>query len=109
MGQQDIFILKLVDPLLSITQLVNYYMLEVTVLRIETIYVKLLNEGTDVWRPVEAKKIDSDIYEISSNNKYNNDLEEWQFPPNSKVICVSERKNDKDIKIAIRKYKDHTS
>jgi len=30
----------------------------------KTIYVRLLNEGTDVWRPVRALHIEEDRYHI---------------------------------------------
>ena len=53
-----------------------------------TIYVYLEDEGTDVWRPVEATRIDDDIYQIT---KYTviPDGETWQFAPGSIVRCVS--------------------
>jgi len=41
------------------------------------IYVKLLNEGVEVWRPVDAEKI-NDHYKILSENTSDGD-EIWEF------------------------------
>ena len=41
------------------------------------IYVKLLDEGTDVWIPVDAEKI-NDHYKIISENTSDGD-EIWEF------------------------------
>ena len=48
------------------------------------IYVALLGEGTEVWRPVEAQPIGNDVFllqgQISSG-------ESWQFAPGTQVRC----------------------
>lgn len=49
------------------------------------VYVKLLEEGTDVLRPVHAKRVEQGIYDLSANQK--DDEEIWEFPPGSRV-CV---------------------
>jgi hypothetical protein len=38
---------------------------------ISTTYVKLLEDGTDVYRPVEAEKINEDIFRIKGKNDPN--------------------------------------
>jgi hypothetical protein len=48
------------------------------------IFVALLNEGTDCWRPVEALPQIDGSYLISGAVP---EFEEWQFPPGSKVYC----------------------
>ena len=55
----------------------------------EIIYVKLLNEGTKVWRPVIATKVDKDHYLI--DNSKIPDGEEWEFPP-STIVSVRKHK-----------------
>jgi len=48
------------------------------------IYVALLEEGTDVWRPVMAKQISENGFlvlgEVSAE-------ESWQFAPGTQVRC----------------------
>lgn len=51
----------------------------------QVIYVYLKNEGSDSWRPVQAKKIDEMVYQIDDQNV--SDDEEWQFQPNNIVLC----------------------
>jgi hypothetical protein len=50
-----------------------------------TIYVYLLNEGTDCWRPVEAAQIDDDLFSIDTEEA--NDDESWQFHTGEIVRC----------------------
>lgn len=52
----------------------------------QTIYVYLLNEGTDVWRPVDAVHIAGDSYRIVGNNP-NPDDEQWEFTTGQVVSC----------------------
>jgi len=52
----------------------------------ETIYVKLENEGTLVWRPVEASKGPDGTFTIS-NDEVVADEESWEFAPGQKVMC----------------------
>jgi hypothetical protein len=37
---------------------------------LKTIYVRLLDEGTDVWRPVQAMQINRDTFRIVSENSH---------------------------------------
>ncbi len=50
------------------------------------IYIKLANELVDVWRPVRAREIDKNTYEILVQ-EYDEQIEEWQFKPGDIVIC----------------------
>jgi hypothetical protein len=49
-----------------------------------TIYMPLVNEGTDVWRPVEAAHVGPDSYLVEGDVP---DDEEWMFAPGSIVRC----------------------
>lgn len=53
---------------------------------LETVYVKLLNEGTDVWRPVACVVLESLTFLIPEQTEVPTD-EIWQFLPGSKVRC----------------------
>ena len=52
------------------------------------IYVALLDEGTGVWRPVEAIHVRDDLYQITSQN-LNPKNERWQFSSGDVVRCQS--------------------
>jgi hypothetical protein len=52
--------------------------------RIATVYVFLLDQGTEVWRPVSAR-CDGDVFIILGPMP---EGERWQFPPGSRVYCA---------------------
>jgi hypothetical protein len=49
-----------------------------------TVYVELLDEGVDVWRPVEAEREDDGVVRLHSDAP---EGETWAFPPGSRVQC----------------------
>ena len=51
----------------------------------ETIYIELLDEGVEVWRPVEAERRHDGLYRILS--RPHDETEAWMFPPGSVVRC----------------------
>ena len=51
-----------------------------------TVYVYLLDEGTDVWRPVSAEWLGDSIYRIVSGPPAPED-EKWEFAPGEIVRC----------------------
>ncbi|HEX4186900.1 MAG TPA: hypothetical protein VHY83_03280 [Solirubrobacteraceae bacterium] len=48
------------------------------------IYVELLDEGVDVWRPVPAIPEGADVYRLPDKKPAD---ETWAFPPGSRVRC----------------------
>ncbi len=48
------------------------------------IYMPLLDEGTDVWQPVDATYLSDDIYRVDETMP---DGEKWAFPQGSLVRC----------------------
>lgn len=50
------------------------------------IYVRLLGEGVQVYRPVPASQITSDVYVIGGADIYDPEDEEWEFPPGTHVV-----------------------
>ena len=50
-----------------------------------TIYMPLLNEGIDVWRPVEATRLASETYRVEGDMP---DDEKWAFAPGTIVRCA---------------------
>ena len=73
-------------------------------MKICEIYVYLLNEGSDAWRPVKAKKIGLNRYEIIGIDNYDPSDEEWQFLPGDIVQCAEKKFADsKSGLVAVRK------
>lgn len=72
----------------------------------KTIYVYLLDEGTDVWRPVKAIQVKENIYKILSANPDPED-EIWQFNKGDFVRCESKplsgKGNYQDKLVAVEK------
>ena len=48
------------------------------------IYMPLLGEGTDCWRPVQAVQVTQDIFEVVDHIPED---EAWAFAPGSRVRC----------------------
>jgi hypothetical protein len=53
---------------------------------VRTIYIYLKDEGTDVWRPVTARHVEADIFEIVTENS-DPANERWEFDHGQKVRC----------------------
>lgn len=49
------------------------------------IYIKLKNEGTEVYRPISAVKLSENCYKISEDLLPEMIDEEWDFSPNDIV------------------------
>lgn len=50
----------------------------------EKVFVALLNEGTEVWRPVPAIHIQGNVFKLGGSVPED---EEWQFLPGQIVEC----------------------
>jgi len=58
-----------------------------------TIFVALLDEGVDVWRPVQARALDHGHFRIIGVDADTSD-ETWQFPVGAIVKCLSKEFGD---------------
>ena len=65
------------------------------------IYVQLLGEGTLVYRPVPAIKIEEDIYRIKGEDIYSPAEEEWEFLPGTVVKVKQEELESEKVILAI--------
>ncbi len=54
---------------------------------IQEIYIALLDEGSPVWRPVQAILLEDGIYRITSENAHPDD-ELWEFVTGDAVRCI---------------------
>ena len=72
----------------------------------ETVYVYLLEEGTDVWRPVRAVRVQDNWHRIVSVNS-DPDAEKWQFTTGDIVRCemrsLSEGEKYREVLVAVEK------
>jgi hypothetical protein len=62
----------------------------------DTIYVALLDEGIDVWRPVEAQRLSPDTWLIVEQD-YDADVERWEFEAGPAVRCRKGNRNGRQI------------
>lgn len=52
---------------------------------IEEIYVYLLDEGTDMWRPAQALRLNDGVYCLLWTPSYDPEDERWEFVPGTVV------------------------
>jgi hypothetical protein len=64
-----------------------------------TVYVSLLDEGVDVWRPVSAEHIGDDVYRIAGEPPDPED-EKWQFLPGQHVRCRLQHLSEGEFLVA---------
>jgi hypothetical protein len=65
------------------------------------IFVRLLDEGVDVWRPVQAVRLRGSIYRIL-DQPYDRETERWEFAPGAEVVCELIPSSDVEILAAVR-------
>lgn len=68
----------------------------------ETIYVRLMNAGADVWRPVQASRRAGGVFQILSRNDDPED-EEWEFSSGSLVRCAERLLSDGPRLVAVER------
>ncbi len=64
------------------------------------VYVRLLNEGTNVYRPVEAALVGGGIVKLVASPDYDSEDEEWQFKPGSVVVLKEQILEGKKVLVA---------
>ena len=65
-----------------------------------TIYVALLDEGVNVWRPVAAEQLPTGNFRILLG-EVNPEIERWEFPPGSVVRCESRKLSEGVTLVAV--------
>ncbi len=76
---------------------------------LETIYMPLLNQGTEVARPVTAVRVGELTYVVTLTADYDPTVEDWEFAPGTIVKCHKEirtgRSDEKnELLVAREKY-----
>ena len=64
------------------------------------VFTPLLNEGTDVLRPTQGRVLAPNEVEVLATPDYDPALEEWEFPPGTRVKCVTETKGGRQLLVA---------
>ncbi len=75
---------------------------------LKTIYVYLEDEGTDVWRPVEAQDLGASKFRIVSVNADPED-EHWRFATGDIVRCESKKLSSGMCLVAVEKEDERTA
>ena len=65
------------------------------------VYVELLDEGTTVWRPTTAYRLDEKIL-ILSNENYHAETETWAVSPGSLITIEQKQLADGPVGVAKR-------
>jgi len=64
------------------------------------IYVRLLDEGVDVWRPVRARDLGNGRFRIDPS-VVPDDSETWEFPPGGVVVAEMKELSDGVFLVAV--------
>jgi len=66
------------------------------------LFVYLLAEGTDVWRPTEAVSVGDGLFKILPTPEYDPEDEVWEFPPSSIVRCETRQGDSDEYIVAVK-------
>ena len=66
-----------------------------------TVYVRLLCEGTEVFRPTGAVQMANEVYRLLPTVNYDPADELWEFPPGALVHCQIKKLSEGDVLVAV--------
>jgi hypothetical protein len=67
-----------------------------------TVYVRLLDEGVDTWRPVPATNMSNGLYRLLATENYDPEDENWEFLPGATVEAEVRQLSDGPTLVAVR-------
>ncbi len=71
-------------------------------MKTQIVYVKLMDEGIDVWRPVESSLVaEPNIFRLA-NTDSSTEGGTWEFRPGSLVEVEMKTINDEELPVAVR-------
>lgn len=73
---------------------------------IETVYVRLLDEGTTVYRPAAARMVSNSTAELLKPNDYDDAVEAWEFAPGTAVVVEERELQGEIVRVAVRVFYD---
>ncbi|SDP98109.1 hypothetical protein SAMN05428975_4617 [Mucilaginibacter sp. OK268] len=68
------------------------------------IYIKLLEEGTNVYRPVSATKIGENVFQLKGFDIYDPEDEIWEFLPGSTILVEERTLSNKKVLVAMAQH-----
>ncbi|MGQ0614113.1 MAG: hypothetical protein ACT4PV_10285 [Planctomycetaceae bacterium] len=68
----------------------------------EEIYIRLLDEGIDVWRPTQGLRVGPMTFKVLPTPKYNPEDENWEFVPGTVVVCERRTLSEGPALVAVR-------
>lgn len=68
---------------------------------IERVYVRLLGEGTVVYRPTDASRAGPDTARLVAPHDYDPDDEDWEFKPGALVRLESRSLGEQEVRVAV--------
>jgi len=66
-----------------------------------TIYIRLIDEGTEVFRPTEAEELANGLFKLLPSPDYDPDDEQWEFGPGSIVRGVIRKLEGEAVLVAV--------
>ena len=66
-----------------------------------TIYIRLLDEGVDVFRPTSAEPVDESLFRVLPTGNYDPNDEKWEFVPGSIVRCDKQTLSGEQVLVAM--------
>jgi hypothetical protein len=72
-----------------------------------TIYIRLLDEGTEAFRPTSAEPVGNALFRVLPTSNYDSGDEKWEFVPGSLVGCQKRKLEGEDVLVAVRSDPRH--
>lgn len=69
-----------------------------------TIYIRLLDEGTEVFRPTFAEPAGSALFKVRPTSNYDPQDEKWEFVPGSVVECEKRELEGEEVLVAVKAH-----
>lgn len=68
----------------------------------QTIYIRLLDEGTEVFRPTTAEEAEGSLFRVLPIPNYDPEDEKWEFVPGSLVGVEQRKLEGKEVFVAVK-------
>ncbi len=66
-----------------------------------TIYIRLLDEGTEIFRPTEAEVLEGDNFKLLPKSDCDTEDEHWEFMPGTVVRGATQKLEGEDVLLAV--------